>query len=275
MMMRTALILTFIGGVTMLSAQTRGPRFDVASIKPNKNTSDRQLSRIDPGGAFRATRTSLRVLILMAYEIEAAQLVGGPSWIQTEHFDIVARATGELTRGGAQPTLPGALQTLIKDRFRLVAHTEVREVPAYALTVMREGRLGPNLSPSPINCAAIPIRERSPGDCRVSAPGAPGRYFAASGSIRGLVASLRAPAGRPVIDQTGLQGNFRIELNWASLPPASLALLAATPADEPLPSREGPSIFTAVEEQLGLKLEPAHSSVEFLVIDSVERPTPD
>src|SRR5687767_14395582 len=101
-MIRAAWIAAFVSGVALVSAQApapsqSAPSFEVASIKPNKNTSDRQLSRIDPGGAFRATRTSLRVLIQMAYEMEARQLIGGPSWMRTEHFDIVARATGELT----------------------------------------------------------------------------------------------------------------------------------------------------------------------------------
>ena len=205
----------------------------------------------------------------------AFQLVDAPPWIRTERFDIVARATGELTLGGTHPTLPGALRTLIKDRFKLVEHTEVREFPVYALKVIREGRLGPNLSPSTIDCAALPVRERSPGDCRVSAPGASGRYFAASGLIRNLVTALRQHVDRPVIDQTGLQGTFRIELKWAGLPPPSLALVAAQPPDEPLPSRAGPSIFTAVQDQLGLTLEPAVAPFSVVVIESVQHPTPD
>jgi uncharacterized protein (TIGR03435 family) len=80
---------------------------------------------------------------------------------------------------------------------------------------------------------------------------------------------------RPVIDQTGLQGSFKFELNWATVPTQSLAVLAAAPASEPLPSREGPSLFIAVQEQLGLKLEPTVASLSVVVIDAVQRPTPD
>jgi uncharacterized protein (TIGR03435 family) len=248
--------------------------FEVASIKSNTRQSDVTRSTVSPGGTYSVTRISLHDLILTAYGIDRFQLVGAPSWVVRERFDINARATGELTSGGAHPTLPGALRRLITDRFRLIAHIDVREVPIYALRVLREGRLGPRLSPSPMDCLAVPLNERAPGDCRVSAPGARGRFFAASGPISHLVAVLRMNVDRPVIDKTGVQGNFTIDLTWASVPTASLAALAAGRADEPLPSREGPSIFTAVQEQLGLQLVPEIATMNFVVIDSIQLPTP-
>jgi len=243
--------------------------FEVASIRTNKTVSDVPRWRILPGGAYRATRVSLVDLILTAYEIEGFQLLGTPSWMKKERFDIVAKATGELTTSGARPTLPDALRALIKERFKLVEHKEVREFAVYALRVAREGRLGPNLVASDVNCAAIPILERKPGQCAVSAPGAwNGRYFAASVPIRSLVALLRLNVDRMVIDKTGLRGNFSIELNWTPdrLPPSLGELTQLS---------EGGSIFTAIQEQLGLKLEPSIVPMTVVVIDAIELPTND
>ena len=278
-MRRMMLTVTVLCALTVAGVAQQPPppvRFEVASIKPNK-TSAGTVSRISPGGRFSATRVSLQDLILRAYGIERFQLVGGPDWITRERFDVIATANGELTTSGAHPTLPAALRTLLEDRFRLVAHVEQRDVQVYALRRISEERLGPNLSPAAVDCLAVPVQERAARgiDCRVSAPGAQGRYFAASSSIRGLAGELRMRVDRPVIDQTGLQGNFKIELNWATIPTQSLAALAAAPASEPLPSREGPSLFFAVQEQLGLKLEPTIASLSVVVIDSVDRPTPN
>ena len=270
-------VLCALSGVGSTAQQPPAPlRFEVASIKPNK-TSAGTVSRISPGGRFSATWFSLQDLILKAYEIERFQLVGGPDWITRERFDVVATANGELTTTGAHPTLPPALRTLLEDRFTLVAHVEQRDFQVYVLKRVSEERLGPNLSPTPVDCLTVPVPERAARgiDCRVSAPGAKGRFFAGSSSIGFLVGALRMNVDRPVIDQTGLQGSFKIELNWATMPTQSLAALAAAPASEPLPSREGPTLFVALQEQLGLRLEPTVASLRAVVIDSVERPTPD
>jgi uncharacterized protein (TIGR03435 family) len=164
--------------------------------------------------------------MLTAYGIQRFQLIGAPRWLVTERFDIVAKATGELTTSGADPTFPEALQALLKERFKLVAHSEVRQFHVYALKVARDdGRLGPNLSPSTIDCAAIisaelkdkiPARRGERHSCAVSAPGSQGRYFAGSVPLSSLIAILRGNVGRPVIDHTGLEGNFKIELTRAS-----------------------------------------------------------
>jgi uncharacterized protein (TIGR03435 family) len=261
-----------------------GTVFEVASIRPNKTASDVTRWRIERGGRYRATRVTLEALILTAYGIERFQLVGGPRWLVNEHFDIVAKATGELTTSGAEATFPKALKALLRDRFQLVEHREVRQLEVYALRVAREGRLGPNLSPSKDDCATIAsaaltgepsVQRRGRNPCAVSAPGTRGRYFAGSAPVTDLVSVLRRNVDRPVIDQTGLQGNFGIELNWETPRPSSLALLAAQPPGEPLPSVDGGSIFTAVRDQLGLKLEPTVASLNIIVIDAVERPAND
>jgi uncharacterized protein (TIGR03435 family) len=261
-----------IFGVCLLVAGQAAQRsdpvvFEVASIRPNTNRSAGTSSRI-AGGRYTATRVSLETLILTAFGLQRHQLIGAPRWLVTERFDIVATATGELTTNGAEPTLPAALRGLLKERFKLVERSEVRQFDVYALKRSRDdGRLGPGLSPSTVDCAVV--------RCVVSAPGQAGRYFRPSAPMSSLVAALRMNVDRPVIDHTGLQGRFSIELNWAPLTLPSLAALAADRPGQPLPSREGPSIFTAVQEQLGLKLEPTVATLDVVVIESVERPTND
>jgi uncharacterized protein (TIGR03435 family) len=158
MMRRVVLCAILLASVPLAAAQAPPSQstevvFDVASIRPNTTASDTTRWRISPGGGYAATRISLVDLMLMAYGIERFQLVGGPPWMRSDRFDIAARATVDLTTSGTRPTLPGALRTLLKDRFGLVEHTESREFPVYVLKVAREGRLGPNLTPTDVNCA--------------------------------------------------------------------------------------------------------------------------
>jgi uncharacterized protein (TIGR03435 family) len=239
--------------------------FEVASIRVDRTESNvAAQSRVSPGGRFTATKMSARDLILRAYDIERFQLVGGPPWIASERFDISASATGELTTGGERPTLPGALRTLLKQRFKLVEHTELREFPVYALRVVREGRLGPNISPSDVDCAVIRCTTVSPGF------GAEGRYSALSAPITRFIGSVRPAIDRYVIDETGLKGNFKIDLRWTpTMPP-----VPPTPSPDlvaPNPS-ETASIFTAIQEQLGLKLVPTTAPIRVIVIDAIEPP---
>jgi uncharacterized protein (TIGR03435 family) len=214
--------------------------------------------------------------------------MGGPSWIAAEHFDINAKADGELfPRDGARP-LDAALQALLADRFKLVVHTESRELPIYALVVARnDGRLGPNLTrSSTTDCDAMlaAARQRR-GGAPPPPPPASGqpppcgwitgndRLVADSILLSQLAGLLSGPVERSVFDRTGLTGRFDARLMWTPFqmpqrPPND-------PDDLPPVDANGPSIFTAVEEQLGLKLESTRGLVEVLVIDRVERPTPD
>jgi uncharacterized protein (TIGR03435 family) len=239
--------------------------FDVASIRVNRTESDVARYRISPGGRFTATKMSVRDLLLRAYDIERFQLVGGPPWMASERFDISALATGEITNAGDWPTLPGALRTLLKQRFKLVEHTELREFPVYALRVAREGRLGPNISPSDVDCAVIRCTTVSPGF------GAEGRFSAPSAPITRLVGAVRSGVDRHVIDETGLKGNFKIDLNWTpTRGPAPQAPSSDLVAQDP---SGGISVFTAIQEQLGLKLVPTIAPIPVIVIDAIEPPT--
>ena len=135
-----------------------GPAFEVASIKPNPTGRDGPTrTQILPGGRFVATNISLRLLIGQTYRVSDRRLIGGPSWIESAHFDINAKADGELFPSGGVRPLDSAVQALLADRFKLVVHHESRQLPIYALVVRRsDGKLGPNLtSSSRTNCDEV------------------------------------------------------------------------------------------------------------------------
>jgi uncharacterized protein (TIGR03435 family) len=276
------------------AADTGSPAFEVASVKPNKAGDGRILFRMQPGGRFTATNVPLRELIRVAYGIQNTQLVGGPDWIGSERFDIVAKAEGDIPPSGPGGP-PGPMQMMIRallaDRFKLTVHNETRELPIYSLVVARaDGRLGPQLRASQVDCAAVIAAARARGGPPPAPPqpgerptcgifGGLGRVAAGSVPTAQLAMMLSQQAGRIVVDRTGLTGMFDFDLQWT---PEQLPQRApGTPADQPLRINgadidpNGPSIFTAVQEQLGLKLEAQRGPVEVLVIDSVEPPTPD
>jgi uncharacterized protein (TIGR03435 family) len=295
----TAGIVATVGVSMQLAAQsspgvTSGPVFEVVSIKPNptRGTGPTR-SQVQPGGRFVAENIPVRLLIGQAYQVPSYRLVGGPSWITSESFDIDARANGELSaRGGPRP-LDGALQGLLAVRFKLVVHTETRQLPICTLAMARsDGRLGPNLTRSSItDCAPVLAAVLAapgggpppPGGGGPPAPPAPGglaqpcsvmtgigRFSANSRSPSQLAAIISAMVERRVVDQTGLTGLFNAQLTWTpdQIPPR---LDPNAPPIDP----NGPSLFTAVQEQLGLKLESTTGPVDVIVIDSVEHPTPN
>ena len=226
----------------------------------------------------------LRFLIRSAYQVQDEQIVDAPGWIGTEHFDVIAKAAAEIPR----PTpsnpgpLPAMMRSLLVERFKLAVHRETREFPAYSLELARRDRRpGPQLHPSTVDCAAIAAARgpnekppATPGNvgpqCGIRATG--GQMMAGGIPLSQLATLLSSIVQRVVIDKTGLTGNFDFQLRWtpdrmAQGAPGS----AATAANDP----DAPSIFTALQEQLGLRLESAKNRVEVLVIDHVERPTPD
>jgi len=273
--------------------------FEVASVKPNNSGRPFIQLGAAPGGRFTATNVPLRLLIRNAYQLQDFQVVGGPNWINSDRFDIVAKA-----EGNTPPTPPGGppgpmqfmMRNLLKERFKLAVHNETRELPIYALTLVRsDGKLGPQLRPPAVDCAAIFARGRGGrGGIAVAPPPLPGPPSAGErppcgmrigpGNLAGgsvtmaqLANTLSQFAQRVVVDRTGLTQNFDIDLTWTpdqipqgppgGPPPGAPALPPIDP--------NGPSLFTAVQEQLGLKLESTRGPVEVLVIDHVELPTPD
>lgn len=292
------------------------PTFEVASVK--RNTSNEPFIRMGggPGGNLTATNVPLRMLIRNAYQLQEFQIVGGPDWMTTDRFDITAKAGGDVQIGlfgpavgaGTGPTPAQVmLRNLLADRFKLTVHNETRELPVYALVLARaDGKPGPQLRPSAIDCAAtFAGRGRGgrggpggpgpggPGPGGPPPPPAPGQTaerpqcgmrigpgnFAAGGiTVAQFATSLSNFVQRVVLDRTGLTGNFDLDLTYTpDQMPQGLGPGGPPPGAPPLPPIDpnGPSIFTAVQEQLGLKLESQRGPVEVLVIDSVQPPTED
>jgi uncharacterized protein (TIGR03435 family) len=229
------------------------------------------------GGRVVAENVPLRALIQAAYQLRAFQVLGGPSWLDTDRFDIAAKAAGNPNPNEMLPML----RTLLAARFKLAVHTETREQPIDALTLSRsDGQLGSRLRASDANCAAAapnalptrpdPHRPPACGDFRMST----GRLIATGMSMEGLALRLSERLNRPVQDRTALRGVFDLDIEFSADqlqqpgPPGANA--NPGPADS-----SAPSIFTALQEQLGLKLESSRGPVDVVVIDSVERPTPD
>ena len=232
--------------------------FEVASVKPNNSGEQSSGTEWQRSGALNATNLTLRSLIARAYEVREFQ-VNGPDWLAASRFDIAARAP----EGTPDSSRPVMLRTLLAERFKLAAHFETREQqPVYALVLLRtDGRLGPQLKKSPLVCSGS---APSGGFCGVNTSvGNTGGRIIGGGLTMDRVAAALAnfAVDQTVIDRTGLDGAFDFELLFSRLPSN------ARP--------DAPSIFTAVQEQLGLKLEPARGPVQFLVIDSIQRPTPD
>lgn len=224
------------------------------------------------GGVYVGTNLTLHQLVTEAYRLRPFQVIGGPGWIKLDRFDINAKAPEGAT-GRPDPML----RTLLADRFKLRAHTETKEQQVYALVLARaDGRLGPKLVASTQECGA-PARGGAPGaaappprePCGMNMNGT-GTTAMLKGIGQPLARLATTLSGSGVegimVDRTGLTGNFDIELQWT---PENLRSAAAAVGGD------GPSLFTALQEQLGLKLESSRGPVEYLVIDSAEQPSPD
>jgi uncharacterized protein (TIGR03435 family) len=270
------------------STAADGPSFEVASVKQNKS-GDAFMRIGGPPGRFNATNMPLRQLVQLAYQIQPFQLEGGPGWISSDRFDIVAKTDGNLPP--QTPGVPGPIQlmmrTLLADRFKLVLHHETKEQAIYALVMARaDGKLGPQLKKSETDCAAL-AAARGRG-AEPSAPPTPGvrpqcgmMIFPGSLSAGGLplsqfAANLSGNLQRIVVDRTGLTGSFDVDLTWTpdQMPQQQGPRPPGAPEFPPI-DPNGPSLFTAVQEQLGLKLESTKGPVDVLVIDRAERPAED
>ena len=269
------------------------PTYDVISIRPNDNPGGRMGGTAGPG-RLSMTGMSLRRLMTQAYEIHDSQIVGGPDWLRSQGFDINATITGTPSPEDRRMMT----KTLLRDRFKLVFHTEKRDLPIYALVVQRsDGRLGPGLKRIPDDECPPPGSRRSAGPGGPPPPAAspfdpnavapcgsiifgPGRLLAHGVPIDMLTRSLaNLPAitsfNRPVTNLTKLEGmydfdfRFTNEFGRGGPPPIggpAAAPNAITPGDEPV-------LFTALQEQLGLKLNSQRATLDVLVIDSIDRPT--
>jgi uncharacterized protein (TIGR03435 family) len=277
----TVLILPVVVGAMSPVAQVRGesaPRFEVASIKLNTTAtiplSAAHLAFLRGAGAgnardgrFRAVgdlaAMPVSVLIQIAYNVNDLQLEGGPSWVRSDRYEVDARAEGSATLEQMRPML----QSLLADRFKLTLRRETRQLPVYDLLPdrgglkimpMKEGSCLPAdhaIPFGPLNTCGGLRRQRAPERHVLEAIGIP---------MTKLVELLSDDVGRVVIDKTGLTNLFSFRLEFAPV------ALQVAPADSSVPP-----LFGALQEQLGLRLEAARAPVEVLVIESVERPTPN
>jgi uncharacterized protein (TIGR03435 family) len=244
------------------SAQAR-PEFEAASIEAKLGVSPGSYIRVLPG-KLDSENQPLRNLIMRAYDVRDFQISGGPGWIDSERYDIEAKAEGNATR---ERTLL-MLQTLLEDRFHLAHHRDTKELPVYELTVAKSGfklqplKEGSCVTPDP-NAALAPGQKQS-DFCGYLGMGK-GSLDATALSMASLATALSYVLGRPVADKTGVMGEFSIHLTFA---PQEIA-----PEGTPLPDTPGTSIFSAIQEQLGLKLNSSKGPVEILVIDRVEKPS--
>jgi uncharacterized protein (TIGR03435 family) len=249
--------------VAVFAQSAERPKFEVASIK--LSVEQRLMAvRPMPGGRLVAT-APVKLLIMNAYGLQRSEIVGGPDWINTDRYEIEAKAEDNASRG----RLMLMLQSLLEDRFQMRAHRETRESSAYVLIVDKNG---PKLVPPKEGACPAADTSASLGRSEAAAPpcGQIGISTSPSGvriegsrvPISELVRGLAVALDQPVLDRTNLVGSFDIRLQFIDEVPG------APPSDSP-----GPSVFIALQEQLGLKLKFAKGPIEFLVIDHVERPT--
>lgn len=303
-------VLTLAGACALTSAvlmagQQASPlspgdlAFEVTSVKKLPPAGDGPMMvRLGGGDGNRwvGQNVTLAMLMRSAYGQRfglEGQIVGGPGWMQSDRFDVTGVAAGIPTREESQQMV----QRLLADRFKLVVHVEQREMPVYALvTADGRGKLGRDLKATDVDCQAMQAQQKQGGERSPPPgprqPGQPARpcsnsVFLSSqtmiiesgaATMAQLSSSLSSPAGRPVVDRTGLSGYFAYKVEFAPDPGATGLLGGPPPQVQPgagaAPS-ELPSLFSAVQEQLGLRLDARREPVDVLVIDSVAQPTPD
>jgi uncharacterized protein (TIGR03435 family) len=277
-----AVALAAILGTASAPAQAPAPAptFDVSSVKPNKDGGPSSV-RVTPGGMLSVTNNTLRNIIRNAWNITNDQIVGGPEWIDTERFDITAKASKPFGQDEAR----AMLQALLAERFGLATHHETRELPVYLLVLARkDGALGPQMKKADVDCAALfaavtaggKMPERLPNGnlpCGISVRANQGQGLVTGNGVamEQLARNLVGGVGRIVVDRTGLAGYYDINLTFAADGPPPAPGAPAGPA----PDSTGPSLFTAMQEQLGLKLDPGRAPISVLVIDHVQRPAAD
>ena len=250
--------------------------FEVASIKPNNSGVPKVSVQIQPGGRFNVFNQTLRGIIRFAYRLQDFQLVG-PGWIDSDRFDITATAGREVMPN----EIALMVRALLAERFKLTVRTETRDSPIFALVLARsDGRLGPQMKPAVEDNCTKPVPGQPPTP---NMPPICGGFLFGRGGLSGrsvtpaaLAGNFSNQVGRLVVDRTGLTGIYDIELQFAGGRGVGLGPLPPQPGEPPTPpDPDRPELSTAIQEQLGLRLESARGPIEVMVIETVERPTPD
>jgi len=232
--------------------------FDAVSVKPSDpNSKNGTLVDVTRGGTLHVVNATVKDLIETAYDVRSFQIEGGPKWADATKYDVDARP-GTRPQGAAAPP-PGwtnvrlKVQALLKERFQLQLHRDTRTLPIYSLAIAKSG-----VKSSPLSATQSRNRGINAG---------PGTMLGEAATMPQLAYKLSRLLGRPVIDNTALEGNYDFKLEWTpdSGPPA--------PDGQPLATSAGPSLFSAIQQQLGLRLEATKGPVDILVIDRVEKPS--
>jgi uncharacterized protein (TIGR03435 family) len=277
-------LVVVVTAIPFFSQQPAGtkPSFEVATVKPGASNDNRFMIMGQPGGRFTVTNATLKMVMTVAYRVRDFQISGGPGWAGTDRWNIEGKAEeGSIPQltGPPDPTVPNPLmlmvQSLLEDRFQLKMHRDTKELPVYELLVAKSGskmKLSDDQSQMRPPERGLPPPQRG-------GPMPRGAMRVGRGAIEGngvqfanLVTALSQQLGRTVIDKTDLKGFYDIKLEWT--PELGQGPVGPGGPEPPAPPADasGPSIFTAVQEQLGLRLESAKGPVEVLVIDSVQKP---
>jgi uncharacterized protein (TIGR03435 family) len=245
----------------------QGPAFEAVSIKVNRSGEERSSFRGTLSGISVTNQTVLDI-IRNVWNVNRLQIAGGPSWVGQDRFDVEAKVSGKAGRD----ELVAMMKTMLADRFKLAVHQEMRPIPVYALVLARpDGRFGPTLRQSLATCdrsgpppPGTPPPQPPPALDGVELPACgtntgQGVLRAAGIQLEAFTRNMAGAAGRIIVDKTGLTGTFDVVLRFNP--------------DANDTSSNLPSLFAAVQEQLGLKLDPQTAPADVLVIDRVERPT--
>jgi uncharacterized protein (TIGR03435 family) len=300
-------LLTLLIGMAVIlvvvmaaQAQTAGqkPTFDVASIKPDNTTGPSRVAfELDASkGRFMLVNATVRTLLRYAFDRNLPEneqlragtlfsngsgisIIGGPGWIANDRFDVEAKTSSN----HSQPEMQSMAQALLEDRFQLKWHYETRDMPVYNLVVVKEGRMklsadqdpaSTAVSPSPV--PSVPLRRGAITAVSMEPRGPSGLILHMIGNaapMPALVNMLEGWANRPVFDKTGLKGLFDIHVPFSSEATSGAWILPTNETRAAGAPDTGVSLFTAIQEELGLKLESSKAPLEVLVIDSIQKPT--
>lgn len=267
----THLAATILFSGTAIFAQPQPKlEFEVVSIKPGSGDVHQVRMSMTPG-RMSAKNVPTKMLLMQAFNVKDFQLTGGPAWMASTQWDIEAKmATDDDQPKGGPPNpaqqkamaekLRAMMQSMLVDRFKLKFHEDSKESPAYALVV---GKNGPKLKKSESGPEARSMMRMGHGQLNASRT-----------TMENFAGQLANQVGRPVVDKTGLAGEYDIELEWTPDPGRSGPFGQPPPGDAPPPvDANGPTIYTAVQEKLGLKLEATKAPVKMIVIDWIEKPS--
>jgi uncharacterized protein (TIGR03435 family) len=274
---RLALTAISVGALVQQGPSPRKPSYEVVSIKPNVSGSNRVRVRSQNGGRFVATNASLRMLLLYAYPLLNNEIEGEPGWTDVDRFDVDARPPSDLKNLSMDVIRP-MVQSLLEDRFQLKAHFETRNRPVYALSIGKEPRIK-------LSADQTPVPPGAPADTTTNTPARGSAEMEAeeAGTIMTgtavplavLVNMLQGQTDRRIVDKTNDTRLYDFQLKFfpeGSMSPFGGGLPEA-PSTAPRPLSAFPSLFSALQEQLGLRLEPSTAPLQILVIESVHKPS--